>query len=215
MKKISNLITKIKFYLKKNMWVSLSCIVSSKTILEGYNKIFSKANIESSHIGLGTYIGKRTFLPKTKVGRFCTIAPDVKLVSGKHPAHDFVSIHPAFYSTRKQAGFSFVNKTKFFEFSEEKYSVEIGNDVWIGSDVIILDGVKIGDGAIIGSGAVVSKNIEPYSINVGNPIKEIGKRFESKDIDKLLKFKWWNKDIGWIRENADSFDNIDKLLQKS
>lgn len=214
MKKISNLLTKVKFYFKKNLWLALSCKVSKGTFFEGYNKIFSEANIENSYIGVGTYIGKRAFLPKTKIGRFCTIAPDVKLVSGKHPAHDFVSIHPAFYSTRKQAGFTFVDKMKFLEFSDKEYSIEIGNDVWIGSDVIILEGIKIGDGAIIGSGAVVSKNLEPYSINVGNPIKEIGRRFSSKEIDKLLEFKWWNKDLDWIQMNAEKFENFDNLFKK-
>ena len=213
MKKISNLLTKMKFCFKKDMWVSLSCRISQKTILEGHNKIFSKANIENSYIGMGTYIGKRTFLPKTKVGRFCAIGPDVRLILGRHPAHGFVSIHPAFYSTRKQAGFTFVDENKFEEFSKGEYSIKIGNDVWIGANVLILDGIEIGDGAIIGSGAIISKNIKPYSINVGNPIKEIGKRFEDKEIKKLLEFKWWNKNSDWIKANADDFDSLDKLLK--
>lgn len=213
MKKINNLTAKIKFYFTKNMWVSLSCKVSAKTFLEGYNKIFQNANIENSYIGFGTYIGKRSFLPKSKIGRFCTIGPDVKLVRGKHPSHSFVSIHPAFYSTRKQAGFTFVSKSKFEEFSNKEYSVEIGNDIWIGANVLIMDGIKIGDGAIIGSGAIVSKDIDPYSINVGNPIKEIGKRFEDEKIERLLQLKWWDKDLDWIRENADKFDNLDEFLK--
>ncbi|KKP90804.1 MAG: hypothetical protein UR96_C0038G0008, partial [candidate division WS6 bacterium GW2011_GWC1_36_11] len=70
-----------------------------------------------------------------------------------------------------------------------------------------------GDGAIIGSGAIVSKNIEPYSINVGNPIKEIGKRFEEEEIKKLLELKWWNKDLKWIMENADKFDNLTNIFK--
>ena len=62
--------------------------------------------------------------------------------------------------------------------------VKIGDEVWVGGNVIILSGVSIGNGAIIGAGSVVSKDIKPYSINVGNPCKEIGMRFSEKDIER-------------------------------
>ena len=65
---------------------------------------------------MGTYIEEKNILPKTKVGRFCAIGPDVRLILGRHPAHGFVSIHPAFYSTRKQAGFTFVDENKLKSF---------------------------------------------------------------------------------------------------
>ncbi len=60
-------------------------------------------------------------------------------------------------------------------FQEEK-KVIIEDDVWIGGRVIILPGVKIGKGSIIGAGAVVSKNVEPYSIVVGNPARKVKTR---------------------------------------
>lgn len=214
MKKISKLICKIKYKIRKNYWLSVFSNISKETYLEGYNKIYKGANLEYSKVGIGTYIGTNSFLPRSQIGRFCTIGPEVKLVRGRHPAHDFVSIHPAFYSTRKQAGFTFVNENKFEEFSTGKYALKIGNDVWIGSNVLIIEGVEIGDGAIVGSGAIVSKNIEPYSINIGNPIKEIGKRFEEEKIKKLLKLRWWDKDLDWIKKNADKFENVDKILKE-
>ena len=49
--------------------------------------------------------------------------------------------------------------------------INIGNDVWIAANVVILDGVSVGDGAIIAAGAVVTKDVESYSIVVGNPAK--------------------------------------------
>lgn len=54
-----------------------------------------------------------------------------------------------------------------------KGEVIIGKNVWIGDKVTILPGVTIGDGAIIGANAVVSRDIPPYKIAVGNPIKII------------------------------------------
>ncbi len=206
----------IKYNLsKKKYWLHHSVGINKKTVLEGYNRIFEGAEIRDSNIGFGTYIGKRSFLPYTKLGKFCTIGPDVKLVRGKHPSKVFVSIHPAFYSIRKQAGFTFTNENLFDEFTKGRYSVEIGNDVWIGANVMIIEGVKIGDGAIIGSGAVVSKDIEPYSINVGNPIKPLGYRFDESVIKKLIKIQWWNKDIEWLIKNVKSFSNIETFLEKN
>jgi len=34
---------------------------------------------------------------------------------------------------------------------------------------MIMPGVTIGDGCIIGAGAVVTKDVQPYSVVVGNP----------------------------------------------
>lgn len=47
--------------------------------------------------------------------------------------------------------------------------IVIEDDVWIGFNSIILKGVTIGRGAIIGAGSVVTKDVEPWTINVGNP----------------------------------------------
>ena len=215
MSQIRKLIAKLSYLLRKDTWVSLSSTLDHRTILEGNNRIFKGANVLGSRIGYGTYVGVDSFLPRSSIGRFSTIGPSVKLVRGNHPARVFVSIHPAFYSTRKQAGFSYVSENKFEEFKQGDYSIEIGSDVWIGADVMILDGVKIGDGAIIGSGAVVSKDIEPYSINVGNPIKEIGLRFEKGQIERLMELRWWEKEIEWIEQNAQLFDNIEEFLKKN
>ena len=78
----------------------------------------------------------------------------------------------------------------------------IGNDVWIGQNAVILPGVHIGDGAIIGANSVVGSDVTPYTIVVGNPAKELRKRFDDELIRIMLEFKWWDKTI----------DEIDKLI---
>ena len=93
-----------------------------------------------------------------------------------------------FYSTREQNGLTLSLENKTEEFSP----IVIGNDVFIGMNVSILDGVTIGDGAIIGAGAIVAKDIPPYAIAVGNPIKVIKYRFDPEIIEKLHKVQWWN-----------------------
>jgi acetyltransferase-like isoleucine patch superfamily enzyme len=68
-------------------------------------------------------------------------------------------------------------------------AVRIEDDVWIGANAVILPGVNIGQGAVIGAGAIVTKDIEPYSIVVGNPAKPIKKRFDEETIRLLLSEK--------------------------
>ena len=52
---------------------------------------------------------------------------------------------------------------------EEAKSVMIEDDVWIGRRVIILPGVRVGRGSVLGAGTVIAKDVNPYSVVVGNP----------------------------------------------
>jgi acetyltransferase-like isoleucine patch superfamily enzyme len=54
--------------------------------------------------------------------------------------------------------------------------ITVGDDVWIGSNVIIVDGVTIGSHSIVGAGAVVTKDVEEWSIMVGNPARKVRDR---------------------------------------
>ncbi|MBO5552095.1 MAG: CatB-related O-acetyltransferase [Lachnospiraceae bacterium] len=89
----------------------------------------------------------------------------------------------------------------------------IGSDVWLGNDVRIMGGVKIGDGAVVGTGALVTKDIPPYSINVGVPAKTIKYRFTEEQIEKLLTSKWWEKDEQWINSNIDRFSDVEVFFK--
>ena len=52
--------------------------------------------------------------------------------------------------------------------------VHIGKKAFIGANSTIMCGVNIGDGAIIGAGSVVTKDVQPYSLAIGNPAKVVG-----------------------------------------
>ncbi|MCY6489304.1 acyltransferase [Leptolyngbya sp. GGD] len=52
----------------------------------------------------------------------------------------------------------------------------IGEDVWLGAGVTVLGGVTIGNGCVVGAGAVVTKDLPPYSIAVGVPVKIVRTR---------------------------------------
>lgn len=59
-------------------------------------------------------------------------------------------------------------------------SIIIEDDVWIGHNTTILKGVKIGKGAIIGACSVVTKDVEAWSVNVGNPLRVVKYLYDEK-----------------------------------
>ena len=171
----------------------------------GYaNSIYDNAELSNVELGDYTYVGPRTKILNTKIGKFCSIGPDVIICPGKHPTDVFVSTHPAFYSVRGQTQDVFSDKDYF----EESAPVTIGNDVWIGGRAVIFDGLKIGDGAIIAFGAIVTKDVPPYAIVGGVPAKVIKFRFDSEQIDFLTTIKWWDREKSVLRNNCHLFRNI-------
>lgn len=182
---------------------------------EGYNKILSDSYFKGE-LGYASYIGKNSIVVG-KIGRYCSIASNVTFLTQTHPVAKFVSTHPAFYSLKKQSGFTYAKKQLFNEepkYEGEKYSINIGNDVYIGYGVTIIGPVRIGDGAVIAANSTVTCDIEPYTIVGGIPAKKIKKRFKENEINFLLNFKWWNKSPQWLKEYADNFCSIEKLMNR-
>lgn len=137
-------------------------------------------------IGYGSYGGcfnpENNIPPDVSFGNWCSIAKSIRIFRANHPKNTFTS-HPLMYNP--VAGYV-KNDTL------DRPPLKIGHDVWIGEWAIILPGVKtIGNGAMIGAGSIVTKDIEPYSVNVGNPAKKIGMRFDEETIARLEASGWW------------------------
>ena len=172
--------------------------------ISGYDKeIYVKPTIKNPNIIVGdfTYIADSEFenhvshhyewnSDRLIIGKFCQIASGVEFImNGANHQMNAVSTFP-FYTLE---GWN-MNPPSMDDLPLKGDTV-IGNDVWIGQNAVILPGVHIGDGAIIGANSVVGKTVAPYSIVVGNPAREIRKRFDDELIDLLLQFKWWDKTV--------------------
>ena len=134
--------------------------------------------------------------PKTKIGRYCSIATGVRIVNHNHPI-SFKGTSPLFFNPALGMCDQWL-----VQFNP----LEIGNDVWIGANVVIMPEVKrIGDGAVIGAGAVVNRDVPPYAVVLGNPARVVKYRFPEDVIARLLEEKWWEKDLSELAETIGEF----------
>ena len=183
------------------------------TIFEGKNTLFENVHIDSSFVGLGSYIQKNSNIQSTSIGRYCSIADNVYTCIGTHPV-EFLSRYPGFYyDTTKELGYTYHNCKPAYEVNKypdslHDYQIKIGNDVWIGSHVLIMGGVSIGDGAVVAAGSVVTKRIPPYQVWGGVPAKFIRLRFDDELASLIKNIQWWNKSEEWILNHANMFKGI-------
>lgn len=153
---------------------------------QGWNVLHGDATVLNCTFGRFTYVSGGV-VSNSDIGAFTSIGPDVRVGGmGRHPT-TMLTTHPAFYSTLKQAGRTFVSENHF----DEHIRTKIGNDVWVGAKAIVLDGVQVGDGVIIAAGAVVTRDVPPYAIVGGVPARIMRHRFDEVRVARLLELRWW------------------------
>ncbi len=54
--------------------------------------------------------------------------------------------------------------------------IRICRHAWVASDAFVGPGVIVGEGAVLGARAVAFKSLDPWTVYVGNPAKEVRKR---------------------------------------
>jgi galactoside O-acetyltransferase len=60
--------------------------------------------------------------------------------------------------------------------ADRKSFVHLERHVFLGTNAVVHPGVTVGEGAVVGSGAVVTRDVEPWTINVGVPARPVGTR---------------------------------------
>ena len=120
-----------------------------------YSSVQIMGNIDVM-IGDQSFIGHQTLITggqaKIRIGSYCDISDRVIICCGTHDV-DVQGLRSAGAGLGKD--------------------IIIEDGVWIGIGALILPGVTIGKKSIIAAGSVINKNVEPYSVVGGNPMKLI------------------------------------------
>lgn len=124
--------------------------IQPRVIFANANRISMGANIS---INSNTYING---IGEVEIQDYVLIGTNVTISSGKHPIHDL--------------------SPEVIERQVTPLKITICKGVWIGAGAVIMPGVILGAGSIIGANAIVTRNTDPYSINVGIPARCIGFR---------------------------------------
>jgi phosphonate metabolism protein (transferase hexapeptide repeat family) len=166
--------------------------------------------LERSSLGDYSYVMQRCQIVGSSIGKFCSIASDVRLNPGNHPLERVTSHH----MTYRAALFGFGEDDEDFFAWREAHPVRLGHDVWIGHGVTVLPGVSIGNGAAIGAGAVVTKDVPAYMVAVGVPARVLRPRFAEGVAERLERTGWvhWSRDL--LEARFEDFKNLDVFLEK-
>ena len=160
------------------------------------NNIHSLSDVQTTHIGAGTYIWQFSVVLKGAVigvncnincncfiendvviGNNVTVKSGVQIWDGV-TVEDDVFIGPNVTFTN-----DLIPRSKVYPKEFKKTILRTGCS--IGANSTILAGVEIGEFAFIGAGSVVTKNIPPFSLWYGNPAKHKGYITEEKVLINL------------------------------
>jgi acetyltransferase-like isoleucine patch superfamily enzyme len=136
------------------------------------------------------------------IGRFCAMATGIEIfVGGGHRIDTVTGFPMRIY---------FDLPGKFLDGNPcTKGDVVIGNDVWLGKNCRLLSGVHVGNGAVVGAYTVVASDVRAYAVMVGNPGREVRRRFTDEQCDALEAIAWWNWSDEVIRKHVSLLSSPD------
>lgn len=151
-------------------------------------EIGARARIAESSFGDYSYAVNDVDIAYTTVGRFCSIAAQVRINPGNHPLHRVALNHFTYRSSAYGLG---EDDAAFFDW-RRGHRVVLGHDAWVGHGAVVLPGVTIGNGAAIGAGAVVSRDVPAFAVAVGVPARVVRYRFAPEIVEALERIAWWD-----------------------
>lgn len=146
------------------------------------------------------------------IGRFCSIGRRVSIGAALHSVVG-LSTSPIVKGVSCDTYTASENEYLFgIEKPTRSAITIIENDVWIGDGAVILPGIRIGSGSVIAANSVVNRDVVPYEVVGGVPIRTLRFRFPENIIENLLSTSWWNYPISYI--NSLPAANVLKFLDE-
>lgn len=177
----------------------------TQSTLGRWTEVAERSRISETVLGDYSYVMQDCSLWCATVGKFSNIAAAVRINATNHPTwrptlHHFTYRASDYWDDAE-------HETEFFEWRRSN-AVTIGHDIWLGHGVTVLPGVTIGDGAVIGSGAVVTKDVAPYTIVAGVPVRPIRERFDRRTAERFQALACWDWNHARLRTALDDFRNL-------
>ncbi len=148
-----------------NIYIHKSANVSSDSEIGGGTKVWINSQIrEKSQIGKNCIISKDTYIDtEVIIGNNCKIQNSVSIYQGVIIGDDvFIGPNACFTNDKVPRAFDPVWKiTPTF----------VNKGASIGANATIVCGITIGEYAMVAAGSVVTKDVEAFSLVMGNPAK--------------------------------------------
>lgn len=148
-----------------NIYIHPTANVSSETKIGDGTKIWINSQIrEKSKIGENCIISKDTYIDtEVKIGNNCKIQNSVSVYHGV-TIEDDVFVGPNACFTNDKVPRAFDPEWKITPTFVKK-------GVSIGANATIVCGITLGEYCMVAAGSVVTKDVESYSLVMGNPAK--------------------------------------------
>lgn len=151
------------FFAHSSAFVDEGCKIGKGTKIWHFSHIMSNCTLgERCNIGQNVVIS-----PEVVLGKNVKVQNNVSIYTGV-TCDDDVFLGPSMVFT------NVINPRSAINRKNEYAKTHVGKGVSIGANATIVCGHDIGEYAFIGAGAVVTKNVQPYSLWVGNPAKQMG-----------------------------------------
>ena len=163
-----------------NNYIHPTANVSDQAIIGDGTKIWINSQIrEKSKIGSNCIISKDTYIDtEVKIGNNCKIQNSVSVYHGV-TIEDDVFVGPNACFTNDKVPRAFDPEWKITPTFVKKGAS-------IGANSTIVCGITLGEYCMVAAGSVVTKDVEPYSLVMGNParhysyVDKMGNKIEGK-----------------------------------
>jgi galactoside O-acetyltransferase len=152
----TSIINEKNYFLKSNIIIAEYCwlMASNKTYIGNFTHIACHSSFSGGNLLL--------------IEDFVSLSAGVRLIPGSDIADGSCLINSTVPEDYRGVRRSFIHIEKF---------------AFLATNVVCYPGVTIGEGAVVGAGSIVTKDIEPWTVNIGFPAKPVSRRPKEKVLE--------------------------------